>query len=77
MDYYVPYPCFVKKELNLRNNDLFLLGLFIGGSVEQGTINADHSRPAPSIRYNHQLVMSVCLHSHFPLLHRAANSDGV
>lgn len=31
----------------------------------------------PRIRYNRQLVRSVCLPSHFPFRHRAANSDGV
>ncbi|WP_324169811.1 hypothetical protein [Klebsiella quasipneumoniae] len=29
------------------------------------------------LRYNRQLVRSVCLPSHFPFRHRAANSDGV
>ncbi|WP_324291154.1 hypothetical protein, partial [Klebsiella michiganensis] len=29
------------------------------------------------LRYNYQLVMSVCLPSHFSFRHRAANSDGV
>lgn len=32
---------------------------------------------APSIRYNDQLVMSVCLPSNFPFLQPAANSTGV
>ncbi len=30
-----------------------------------------------NLGYNHQLVMLVCLPSHFSFRHRAANSDGI
>lgn len=49
-------------------------------SVEVGRIVKDVCREAAISEanyYNCQLVMSVCLPSHFPFRHRAANSDGV
>lgn len=45
--------------------------------LQQRGIEPRADMTCPGIRYNRQLVRSVCLPSHFPFRHRAANSDGV